>query len=323
MDPKPPINFSQPISVLLKNTTKQVHEDVENSPGARALIKGTLSRDGYIKYLFTLWHLYDALESALDEHSLHPTLAPSYNPALLRRCDALSSDISHLLTLSPSSSPEWKKHSLYTSSFLPSLPVPLAEYITRLNDLRRSQDPTPLLAHSYVRYLGDLSGGQCIRRVLKRTYALDDLAMSFYDFQRLRGLTGPSGVGDLRKLKEWFKAAMDEGVGDDMAKKRMIVEEVQLAFRYNGLLLDTLVEASPRPDPIGPSLPRVLPPPTNSDFPGWVWSLNLPVWVLFVPIAMVALSLASFHEYGARMHFPRRGHLVAAIVGSLTTVESF
>ncbi|KAG8844905.1 hypothetical protein FRB96_002794 [Tulasnella sp. 330] len=247
MDPKS-IDFSQPISVLLKDTTRQVHGNVENSPGARALVNGTLSRDGYIKYMFMLWHLYDALESALDQHSLQPTLAPSYNPAILRRCDAISSDISHLLSSPPSfltSPKEWQTHPLYTSTFVPSLPTSLSQYTARLRALSHSSDPTPLLAHSYVRYLGDLSGGQCIRRVLKRTYGLQDNSMSFYEFRKLGGEVGEAGVGDMRKLKEWFKAVMDEGVGDDVTKKRKIVEEVQLAFRFNGALLDALVPNSP------------------------------------------------------------------------------
>lgn len=55
----PPIDFSQPLSSLLKTSTARAHTNVENSAGARALISGLLPRDEYIKYLFMLWHVYE------------------------------------------------------------------------------------------------------------------------------------------------------------------------------------------------------------------------------------------------------------------------
>lgn len=113
---------------------------------------------------------------------------------------------------------EWQGHPLY-QSFLP-LPPAVADYTARINELSDSSDPTPLLAHSYVRYLGDLSGGQFIKRIVMKAYGLDQSSINFYEFGKLgeSGATGAS-IGDMRKVKEWFRDGIDAGVpGDDSAK---------------------------------------------------------------------------------------------------------
>jgi len=182
------------------------------------------------------------LESALDARSTHPCLAPTYNPTVFRRADAVSSDISHFLSCSTISPSEWQKHPLYSEDFLP-LPWFLVRYISRLDTLSRSPDPTLLLAHSYVLYLGDLSGGQYIKRILSKAYGVDETFMTFYAFRKPGGEGGSemAGMGDMRKLKEWFKSGLDEGVADNVVKKGELLKEAQVAFRLNRELLDSLV----------------------------------------------------------------------------------
>lgn len=132
-----------------------------------------------------------AIETALDQHATYPTLEPTYNPTLLARAPALSADIAYLLDVPESS---WKSHPIHKDLVTPSLPPALQTYITRLQTLAASPDPSPLLAHSYVRYLGDLSGGQSIRRIISKAYGLEEegqegkeLGVSFYVFKELRG----------------------------------------------------------------------------------------------------------------------------------------
>lgn len=165
---------------------------------------------------------YSALEQALDKHQADPTLAPTYNPTLLARAPRLASDIAYLLQLPEST---WQTHPLHTV-LEATPPAPFAAYVARIRALAAASDPTPLLAHAYVRYLGDLSGGQVIRRRIAKAYGLDADAddargTQFYSFAQLggNGNAKSASIGDMRKIKEWFREGMNTGAGDDQQKK--------------------------------------------------------------------------------------------------------
>lgn len=92
-----------------------------------------------------------------------------------------------------------------------SKPAPLTAYISRIEELTNAEDPTPLLAHSYVRYLGDLSGGQVARHAISKAYGLDEnagLGLSFYAFKSLRSQK-LANQGEMKRIKEWFREGMN------------------------------------------------------------------------------------------------------------------
>jgi len=183
-------------------------------------------------------HLPRTLEASLEQHATHPVLAPTHNPTLLARAPALSSDIAHLLATPESA---WPTHPL-ARSIAQSPPPSLAAYTARIRTLAASPDPAPLLAHAYVRYLGDLSGGQVIRRRVSKAYHLDaltGLGTQFYEFQKLGG-GGVAGVGDMRTIKVWYRDGMNKGVGDDKQRKTALVAEANTAFQLNGAIFDSL-----------------------------------------------------------------------------------
>ena len=98
-------------------------------------------------------------------------------------------------------------------------PAALSRYLGRLNGIISSQDPSTLLSHAYVRYLGDLSGGQVIRSRVSKAYGLEDGAgVSFFDFKTLGG-TGTATIGDMKKIKEWYRDNMNAVVGDKQELK--------------------------------------------------------------------------------------------------------
>ncbi len=99
-------------------------------------------------------------------------------------------------------------------------PSALTEYIERIQDLVNSEDPSPLLAHSYVRYLGDLSGGQNIRTTLSKAYGLSaEDGLSFYVFKELQ-TSKPASIGEMKRIKDWFRDGMNKG--GKAAKEDMI-----------------------------------------------------------------------------------------------------
>ena len=99
-------------------------------------------------------------------------------------------------------------------------PQPLSAYTSRLQHLA-DREPAALLAHAYVRYLGDLSGGQFIKRRIAKAYDLEDSrGLSFYDFKQLGG-NAWSTIGDMKKIKEWYREGMNAGAGDNARLKSM------------------------------------------------------------------------------------------------------
>jgi len=103
-------------------------------------------------------------------------------------------------------------------ALLSSFPEPLAAYICRLRKIADSADPSPLLAHAYVRYMGDLSGGQIIRRRLAKAYGLElsnaGSGLDFYDFKELGG-SQRANMPEVKRIKDWFRDGMNAGVGND------------------------------------------------------------------------------------------------------------
>ncbi|KAI0086982.1 hypothetical protein BDY19DRAFT_893746 [Irpex rosettiformis] len=224
------VDFSQDIATLLRIGTAAAHDKAEHSEGAGWLVRGELDKEEYVRFLMMLYHVYDNLERALEKFSTHPVLSQTYNPALFNRTTSLSADISHFLQLPESS---WLSHPIHVT-LTTSPPEPFAAYTARIKHLADS-NPAGLLAHAYVRYLGDLSGGQFIKRRIIKAYGLEDdgRGVSFYEFGKLGGEVGVGTMGDMKKIKEWYRTGMNEGIGKDEAAKALILEEANVAFELN------------------------------------------------------------------------------------------
>jgi heme oxygenase (biliverdin-producing, ferredoxin) len=152
----------------LKDATRSWHARAERSGVMAELLSRRISRGAYLALLHNLHAIYRALEAA--QTRLQQPLADlgAHLPAALQRAAALQSD---LLAL------DGAAHA--------APPVPAAaEYAQRLDALHE-RDAHLLLAHAYVRYLGDLHGGQLLRPLVRAVFALDDHSdegTHFYDF---------------------------------------------------------------------------------------------------------------------------------------------
>jgi heme oxygenase len=161
------------------------------------------------------------LEEGLAANANDSVLSPTYNPALFARTSALSSDISFLLGVSDDDS-SWKTHPTH-QTLISSPPPAFHAYISRLTHLVE-EEPRRLLAHSYIRYMGDLSGGQVIKRNIRKAYSLvGEQGTTFYEFGAIgsEGESNPSAanMGEVKRIKEWFRTGIDAGVGNDVKLK--------------------------------------------------------------------------------------------------------
>jgi hypothetical protein len=55
---EPTLNWNDPISMLLKIGTSRAHVQAEHSEGAKAMLKGELGVEEYIRWLAILWRVY-------------------------------------------------------------------------------------------------------------------------------------------------------------------------------------------------------------------------------------------------------------------------
>lgn len=209
--------MTSPLSVELHAATAQAHADAEYSPFITRLMGGEGSLSDFAALTAQLYPVYTALERAMDAHAAHPAIASLHDPALIRT-PHLAADLGVLY------GPEWS--SWAAAGGIPTLSATRA-YVERLQVV---SVPEVLIAHHYVRLLGDLSGGQVIARLVARHYGVPDDALSFYRFE---------GIPKTKPYKDAYRAKLD-ALKLDRATRALVVAEAIEAFRLNQALFADL-----------------------------------------------------------------------------------
>lgn len=82
-----------------------------------------------------------------------------------------------------------------------------------------------LVAHAYTRYMGDLSGGQVLKKVAQRAMKLPPTGegLEFYQFD---------AIHSAKAFKQLYRSRMNELELDTETKKRLVDEAVK-AFQFN------------------------------------------------------------------------------------------
>lgn len=214
----PPMTHQAPtlLAAQLRSATRTLHGEVERAGIMPVLLRGELPVDVYVAFLRNLHAIYAALEPALTGLTHDPRIAPVWRTDLFR-LPALESDLN---TLSPQRS--WRE-----------LPVQAATqaYVARLLSAA-NDDPVRLVAHAYVRYLGDLSGGQMLSRTVSRlTERLSGSGVAFYDFG--------DKVAAANHARD-FRGALDS-LPLTEAETAAVVDEAIWAFKQHGLIFEALM----------------------------------------------------------------------------------
>lgn len=196
------------LSLAMRDGSRAEHDAAEQSPFLSELLAGKVNGDGYIDYLLRLQVVYTAIEDAVRTHRDDPLVAAVYDP-VLERHDALNADLEH-----------WAPGA--------SRQVNSAAAQAYQDRVAGSDWSGALLAHHYVRYLGDLSGGQAIGRILDRAFGLGGAGLSFYDFPMRP-----------KPYKDAYRARLDE-LGLNAQERARIVDEVKVAFGLNQAIFDEL-----------------------------------------------------------------------------------
>ncbi|VTJ87100.1 Hypothetical predicted protein [Marmota monax] len=138
----------------------------------------------------------------MDHNKDHPAFAPLYFPTELHRKEALT------------------KFSL--------------KYVERIHYIGQNE-PELVVAHAYTRYMGDLSGGQVLKKVAQRALKLPSTGegTQFYLFEH---------VDNAQQFKQFYRSRMN-ALDLNLKTKERIVEEASKAFEDNMQIFNELDQA--------------------------------------------------------------------------------
>jgi heme oxygenase len=196
------------LATKLREGTKKAHTMAENVGFVKCFLKGVVEKNSYRKFVANLYFVYSAMEEELARHHEHPLISKIDFPQLHRK-PSIEQDLSFY----------------YGSNWRDQISLsPAGEaYVNRLREISAA-NPELLVAHSYTRYLGDLSGGQILKGMAQRGMNLNEgEGIAFYEFE---------DIADEKEFKTNYRQTLNDLPVDEETAER-IVEEANNAFGMN------------------------------------------------------------------------------------------
>lgn len=203
-----------PFSRLVRERSSGSHRESEGAGFMHGLLKGEATRDDYVALVSQHWAIYEALEGAEPAMREVPLVAPFLSPALTR-LPALETDLAYLI------GDDWRER-------LMLMPATI-EYAARIREVAATW-PAGYIAHHYTRYLGDLSGGLHIGRVIGRQFGFETNGIGFYLFDQ---------IADPAAFKDAYRAQLDSAPWSADEQQR-VVDEVLRAYDFNTRIFEQL-----------------------------------------------------------------------------------
>lgn len=202
------------LATKLREGTKKSHTMAENVGFVKCFLKGVVEKTSYRKLVGNLYFVYSAMEEEMERHQHHPLVSKIYFPELNRKA-SLEQDLFYYYGAN------WREQVAPSAAG--------AVYVQRIREVSE-KEPELLAAHSYTRYLGDLSGGQILKGIAQRAMNLEGEGTAFYEFQ---------DITDEKAFKNTYRQAMDELPIDEATADR-IVDEANAAFHLNMKMFNEL-----------------------------------------------------------------------------------
>lgn len=210
---------AQPFSQRMRESTRTEHSSAETRGFITALMGGELTELDYWRMLGQYRPVYEALEEAtlraLDDEK-HAAMVAAFHDERLFRATAIRADFTARFG---TEDPVIDGVSLTTA--LPGT----ARYAERI---RQASVPA-LLAHHYLRYLGDLSGGQAIGALVARHYAVPREQLTMWDF---------SDIETPKRVKDAYRARLDDSIAPEVQDEYLA--EVRHGYQLAGDLFAEL-----------------------------------------------------------------------------------
>ncbi|HRN28609.1 MAG TPA: biliverdin-producing heme oxygenase [Terrimesophilobacter sp.] len=194
-----------PFSQALRERTWNTHNDTEGATFMSDLMRGAGTRDDYIALVAQHYFMYEALERVEQRFRDHPETVGIIT-SRLTRLPHVAADLEYLIGA------DWRTE---------ISPTPATErYVARIENLDWAGG---FIAHHYTRYLGDLSGGQHIYKVMQRRFDLGTDGVRFYLFD---------DIADPTEFKNDYRAALDAITWTPDETER-VINEVIAAYELN------------------------------------------------------------------------------------------
>ena len=196
------------LATQLREGTSKSHTMAENVNFIKSFLGGVIDKSSYVEMLSKLYFVYEAIEKAMEKNKEHAYIKPIYFPEL-NRTESLKKDLDF--------------H--YGDNWLEGMTLSPATtaYVDRITQIGEEK-PELLVAHAYTRYLGDLSGGQILKKIAQRGMGLKGSeGLAFYEFDE---------INDESQFKIDYKAALDSlPIKENEAPQ--IIAEANVAFTLN------------------------------------------------------------------------------------------
>lgn len=192
----------------LKTGVAREHEEAENGVFTQSIMKGTITPAIYRQFLAELYEIYKAIEETAEQNKEHETFGVTHFPTELNRVGAIEKDLEYYYGAN------WKEE-------VKSLAPTTAKYVARIKEVGKT-NPTLLIAHCYVRYLGDMSGGRQIKYKLMKHFNSQD-GVAFFVFDQ---------IDNVAHFKEYYFGRMNSITINDNQLAELVIE-AKKAFQFN------------------------------------------------------------------------------------------
>nr|YP_010170982.1 heme oxygenase [Chondria tumulosa]QSD57123.1 heme oxygenase [Chondria tumulosa] len=200
--------MSTNLAQKLREGTTKAHSMAENVGFVRSFLGGVVDKQSYCKLLGNLFFIYSAIEEEIEVNKTHKVVKSIYFPELYRK-NSLIKDLNYYY------GSNWSK------LIQPSSATQI--YVDRIHKISYN-NPELLIAHSYTRYIGDLSGGQILKKIAKSAMQLpDNVGSSFYDFDLVK---------DEKLFKDQYRDSLNN-IPLSSLQIEQIIAEANIAFNLN------------------------------------------------------------------------------------------
>lgn len=192
----------------LREGTTKAHSMAENVTFVKSFLSGVVDKNSYKKLVANLYFVYSAMEEEMFKNRKDVAISPIYFPELNRK-ESLEDDLEFY----------YGKNWINEVEASPATQI----YVDRIHQIGNTQ-PELLVAHAYTRYLGDLSGGQILKKIAQSAMQLSTSeGVAFYNFKDIK---------DEKEFKNQYRSAINS-IPLSQATQDDIISEANISFNLN------------------------------------------------------------------------------------------